>query len=390
MKTNIFHLAKVRFKRYTPSDLVVDVIVFLLASYFFTFIVLNVDTDIQSHNAVILSVQRGKTTLPAYFLYFLTMFAVGLFNGELWFLSMSSAMVLGLSTAAKLVVTRAFFIQTYQNILNDRNASNKTARLFSLLLLITFSVPTSTLYVGQLPPNVWHNSTMTFLMPFALATFWLSYKQLIEPKSSRVVNISVLCILGILAKPSFFLVFAIAYPLMLIRCFGFSRRLWQNLIPVLIGLATLAILYHATYVSNSSGQGVYIAVRPFYLWSLCSSNIPYSLVGAQLFPIIYFLLYPKDIVKHILLQYAVAAYFIALSIFILLVEVGRELDGNFAWQALIYSYILFLCVAILFAEKLERFGILNWKNAAILLAFLMHVVSGILYILYIIYFRRYS
>ena len=363
-----------------------DVIVFFFAAIFFGSLILSNISDLYLHIVYTEMMAKGELLPPPSFLYYLTVYTVVLFNANLGLLMASGAFILALSVTAKLIVTRLFFTEIYQDICKDSQAPAKVASFFSLLLIVAFSLPTDTPFLGQIPPNVWHNSTTIFLMPFALAAFWLSYRQLCEQKPNRITLLTLICVLSLLAKPSFFMVFVIAYPLMLLKRFGFKKQLWQNLIPVFIGFIVLVSMYYLIYFfnyGNVGGSKANVIFNPFYVWSAYSSNIPRSLLASLVFPATYLALYPKDIFKHILLQYSVVCYLIALSIFALLSESGpRMLHGNLCWQAIVFSYILFVCSSIFFAEKIEKYGMVSWRNIVIALAFLSHIVAGIFYIKY--------
>jgi hypothetical protein len=377
-------------KRYITH---LEVIVFFGSLLLFGAILfLQISTDIQRHAETIQRVANGSLLPPANFLYYLTVYAIARFNTETSFLYPSSILILSLSVTAKFTITRLSATQYYRDILSDNTTSDTPIILASLLLLVVFSLPTNSIYLGQIPPNVWHNSTTIFVMPFALSLFWLSYKQLAQPTTTGVVLVSILCVLNVLIKPSFFFVFALSYPFMLLRRYGFRRNLWPNLLPVVIGSFAAVAIYYLTYrlaygklYLGESG----ITIRPLSVWSHFSSNIALSLVFSLVFPIVYLGFYWKDLMKRALLQYAVVAYLISISIFALFSETGpREFHGNFFWQGVICSYILFLVTTVLFAEKVKTFGVRDWKNITILVAFLSHVMAGVVYLAVVFYTRN--
>jgi len=336
-------------------------------------------------------VVSGDILPPANFLYYLVVYMVALSSTGTSPLFVSSALVLSLSVAAKFRITREICVEYYRDVLGDNAASDVIVVVWSVLLLIVFSLPISTFYLGQIPPNVWHNSTTIFVMPFALSLFWLSYKQLVEPAPRRILFIGALCVLNVFIKPSFFFVFSLSYPLMLVRRFGLGRRMWRNLWPVVVGLIMLLVLYVLIYLLSFGSARVGesgIAIRPFSVWSRYSSNIPLSLVASFAFPITYLAFYWREVSKHLLLQYSLLGSLISICIFVMLSETGpREFHGNFGWQCIICNYILFLVTTVLFAEKVNTVGLRNWKNKTILAAFLLHVLAGFLYLARALYTR---
>jgi hypothetical protein len=180
---------------------------------------------------------------------------------------------------------------------------------------------------------------------------------------------------------------------MLMSRFASRRYLWHDLVPVIVGLIATGTMYYLIYelsFGNIYAGKVGIAIRPLHVWSHYSSNIALSLIVSLLFPIVYLGFYWKDLMKHALLQYAVVAYSISILIFALLSETGRrEFHGNFFWQSAICSYILFLVTTVLFAEKIKALGVRDWKNTTTLVAFISHVIAGVLYLAKCLYTKSY-
>jgi len=344
---------------------------------------LNIHTDIQAHVEIMQMVSRGEVQVPATFLYPLVVYMLAFFRTETVPLLIASAIILSLSVVSKFIISRLIFEQSAQ-VFEEGKFPGRIITTLSLLLLIAFSLPTKTVYLGQIPPNVWHNSTTIAVMPFALALFWFSFQQLVEPKDKRIITITILCIINILIKPSFFFVFCLIYPLMLLFHFRLNKKTWQNLVPIVTGSIVLVGLYILIYIfsfGNVHTEKAGIAFYPLRVWSNYSSNIPLSLLASLVFPLAYLGCYFQDFVKNSLLRYATMFYIGAVGIFALLAETGpREFDGNFFWQCVICSYILFLVLLICFAEKIQRFGILNWRNILVAIAFSSHVIAGIVYL----------
>jgi len=363
-----------------------EVVVFFVSLLIFGGILgLRVRTDIQNHAQFVKDVADGSLSPPANFLYYLVIYFFAAFTTNMHLLYGSSLLVLTLSVTAKFSITRVMSTQYYKSVRSFNAAVEALIYLACGLLLFAFSLPNGkTFYLGQIPPNVWHNSTTIFVMPFALGLFWLSFEQLVRPTTSRVVAIAVLCVANVLIKPSYFFVFVLSYPLMLLKQFGLGRELWRNLVPVVIGSVTTCVLYYLIYklsYGNIQGGEAGIAIRPLSVWSHFSSNILLSLILSLVFPLVYLGLYWTDLIKNMILQYAVLSYSIAVTLYSLLSETGpRELHGNFFWQCVICSYLLFAVTTALSVEKIELFGWHYWKNRLVILAFLSHVVAGAIYL----------
>ncbi len=378
---------------------------------FAAIIYLGVKTDIHVHADYIGRIAAGTMKPPANFLYFLTVYCTALFHTDSTWLYNASAVVLAAAVTAKFTITRNFITSCTGTIsAGDRQADRLITAVAAMLMLVV-NIPTGMLigghfYLGHITPTVWHNSTTIFLMPFALLLFWQSYEQILQPTDRRLLLITGLCILNILVKPSFFFVFCIAYPLLLLRHFGIGKRLWTNLIPVFAGAVVLLAEYVLIYTydfGNAYGERERITVNLFSIWSHWTSNIPLALAGSLVFPLAYLLLYGKELRNNLPLQYASGGYVIAVLIFSVFSESGpRQFSGNFYWQCVVAGYILFMVAAAGMTGKLLRGNhagsnglkdtILRAeeKSRALLICFLLHVISGVIFLGYLISLGRTS
>ena len=181
-----------------PRKIKNELFIFAISfSLFGAFLYLRIPTDIQAHVRKTQDVINGSTPPGADFLYYLTIYAVALFSTKKVLLGISSVVLLSLAITAKFEITKRFMAS---QIGIGNTSSGLFILLFSNLLLLAFSLPTSSIlkgqfYLGQTPPNVWHNSTTILLMPFALVLFWLSYEQIIKPEKRRIFLISIFCVL---------------------------------------------------------------------------------------------------------------------------------------------------------------------------------------------------
>lgn len=377
-------------KKYlTPLEVVVF---FPMLAIFGAILFYPVHTDIQEHVDFLQKVAAGVRLPPTNFLYYATVYLFALFSTDTTILYISSAFVLALAVTAKFSITRLICTTYYRDVLN-RPAEDMIIRLAPFLLLLVFCLPGDRFYVGQLPPNIWHNSTTIYLMPFALALFWLASKQLVEPTSRRNALMTLLCVFNVVIKGSFLVVFALSYPLMLLKRYGLGRMFFSNLIPVIVGVMVTGIAYYLIYelsYGNHHDVKAGIVVRPFWVWSHFSSNMPLSLFYSLAFPVVYLAFYRGDFIRHVVLQHAVVAYLIALFFFIVFSETGpREFHLNFIWQCIICGYFLFVFTAVLFADKIRHFGLGHWKNLILSAVFTAHVAAGVLYLAKLFYYRSF-
>ncbi len=380
-----------------------EFLVFVLSACFFGLLwILEIPTDIQPHAYYVRDVVRNRVPLPANFLYYLMVYFFSFAKVESWqHLCFASAVVLGFSVAAKFAITRRLLAweldgQSSFCPLAGGCRVYLFSLLFSLALLFTFSLPMRLFYtggyfyLGQIPPNVWHNSTTIFLMPFALLLFWCSYLQINDPSNmERVLVLSILSALNIFVKPSFIFAFVVVYPL-----YMFTKNLKRstvrlfmvNMTPVFLAGVLTVLMYLLIYSFSFGTINVVhvgksgVGIRPFLVWQRFSPNILLSVALSILFPAAYILLRPQER-REVLLRYAWALYAIAVLIFIIFDETGpRAFHGNFFWQTVVCSYTLFFSTCLRLGRDLQTTGWRDWKNLLLLLCLGTHVVSGMVYL----------
>lgn len=381
-----------------------EIFVFILFTCFFGLLWLqNVTTDIQPHAYYVRDAAIGKVPLPANFLYYLSVYIVSLGNVGVWQrLCFASAVVLGLSVTAKFALTRRLLAGaiTKSSLCmlpqKGRLSAGLLSLLFSLALLIVSSIPMRLFraggyfYLGQIPPNVWHNSTTIYLMPFALLLFHRSWLQISNPSDRKGLWLILLLVaLNVFAKPSFIFVFLAVYPLFMLRAAlrrANLRLFFLNMVPVAVaGLLTLgmylliyAFSFGTTNPLHVGRSGV--AIRPFMVWRSFSPDIPLSVLLSLVFPAAYVLLYPKESGEP-LMRYAWSLYIASVLIFILFAETGPRLShGNFFWQTVVCAYILFFVTCARFSQRLFASGVKQWKNRILVACLSAHVLSGMVYL----------
>lgn len=116
-----------------------------------------------------------------FLMYFLVNLFSG-FSGTTHSTKVALVLLLSISNTAKYLIVKKAFEQWFHH---------KQAVLASVALLLVFVVPIlyilvffgffptlkSEWYLGYYVPNVWHNSTILCMMPFAILTYLLSVKQ---------------------------------------------------------------------------------------------------------------------------------------------------------------------------------------------------------------------
>lgn len=354
----------------------------------------HVQTDITAHVDFIVRYATGVEPWTFNFLYYLAVYALAWGSTEPGALLTAALFLLALSVLAKYAVTRFVLDTELAERMPDgrRNHLHGLVIAGTLLLLLAHNLylrPWTNAYLGQFSPNVWHNSTTIFLMPFALLLFWSSCRFIERGETRTVANIMLIALLlavNAAIKPSFLLAFAAAWPLVLLWRYGFrSRHFWLGLAPLLLGGGLLAAQYIHLFLlhpSNAMGQTTSgVKIDFLHVWPLYSKNIPLSLLASFVFPLVVGLAYRPRLAVGAQWRWWYAALLQAVSVaqFAFLTEVGaRETHANFAWQGMISCYLWFLTsVAVVLEKELqERSGIRMWLAA---LALLAHVAAGIGY-----------
>jgi hypothetical protein len=401
---------KIANKKADALALKISAAVFIVFAIFYYLLILvrRVPTDIQLHSNAASHTFSGLGTLPPNILYFLVIYVGAGFSTSMHALFCSSIIVVSISIALKYVITT----RIYGQLNNSKEISHKELLFpaFALLLLLIVSnipyinpfIPENNFYIGSFSPNVWHNSTTLFLMPFVLLLFWYSYLTITQRDKDYMIHTLVLVILNVAIKPSFFLVYVIVFPLFLFAYEKFSKRFFWNIIPVVVGLVCIFLEYVVIYkitkrsvLSTGKGEVSTIAFAPFALWrsEISLRSAPLVLLSSYAFPILYFIFYFKEI-RDTLNLYVIAYCAIALLLFICIAETGeRASDGNFAWQVIICSYLLFMVVTFRVLQKIktirEQKKTEKIKIALLSLVFLIHVLAGLIWLGRIYHFKSY-
>lgn len=361
-----------------------------LAFYYALIFVFNTQTDIQLHTGRVMEIIMGLD-FPPNFLYFIVVYAVGLFQKDYQTLLFASLIVVSLSVAYKFFLTTRIFIQETEIERSlSKNQTLLIANVVGLVLATVFCIYlpkelnlTKYFYLGQIPPNVWHNSTVIFLMPFSLLLYWESYKLLTKFETKRFLFVVGLILLNILIKPSFFFCFIPVFPIIALFKFGFKKEFFLSMLPIIVGIILLVLQFVLIYWLGSYGKPgeSSIAFEPLTAWRIYTDNIFVSFLLSTLFPVLYLIFYSKRVINQPFLYYAYSLFAVAVVIMSLFVEKGpRESDGNFFWQAIVCNYILFFAVTIDLAKNLLQERKLNFKDIILAGVLALHLFSGWIYL----------
>jgi len=346
---------------------------------FMRIVLLSITSDILAHAWLTAEMAVGNLPWAGNFLYYMLIYVLNGYETYIYDLAFCGAIVLFVISTAKYVIIRGIFKELLPNI------TKLHINILSILLCIAFSFSTDgkNYYLGQIPPNIWHNSTTIFLMPFALLLFWTSYLQLTDYKARRNFYILLLIILNVIAKPSYLFVYSVVFPIASLAIHGIkSKKFWFNSMTVVFGMVLIYIQYLVIYNPTTTSGGIGIAM--FKVWQLFSNNILLSTLLSTLFPFTVLLLYFKEFKQDIFAKYSYLSFAISLLFFILLFEDNERFShGNFIWQSIVCSFFMFASAIVLMVRNQNNGNKLRFYISYFLL--LAHFISGIYYIYRILF-----
>jgi hypothetical protein len=328
------------------------------------------------------------------FLFFVTVLIFSFWSTSFKILLVSAIFVIALSIAFKFFITQKLLLSSLDNSITHvttKIASDYLAVILAFVLIVcsVINIPglefTKYFIVGQFPPNVWHNSTTIFLMPFAILLFYKSYELINEYSSKKALIVCLLILLNALAKPSFILCFAVAYPIVLFENYLLSKQFWIRITPLIFTFFILAAQYVVNFYfskqMNIPDEGG-IKIAPFNVWNKLSDNWAVSLLLSTVYPLVFLLFYFRNAFRDALYKYAFVLFIVATLIMIFLSETGaREFHGNFLWQGIICNFILFLATCMTHLKIIGSNQKLGTKDKLIFSVLFIHFLTGILYLI---------
>ncbi|AWI25077.1 hypothetical protein [Flavobacterium pallidum] len=378
-------------KFFSKNHGVFELILVVLLISIFNHLTYVVATDIQLHAQFIKSYTDGQMPFQVNFLYYFTVYALSFYSKDLILLLFVSIYVLAAISYLKYYVAKKII---HSEIGTIAKKPIIVSSLAAFLLLVCFSLPSilyldNIYYLANFPANIWHNSTIIFAMPFVILLFWNSLQQISDYKPTRTLVIILLIAVNIVIKPSFIFVYVVAYPLLNFLKYKFSRQFWINIIPVFVAFFFVILQYYYVFISaetvakQSSVKIDFFNVLAHWTgsthWYQILLIVVSTIISSYLFPIV-FLAKNRRLLKQDMVFFAVLCTVVGLLIFYALSETGeREFDGNFIWQTFMCSFLLFFVCIIQLLKSIFT-NPLGWRAHKIeIVAFLLHLISGIYY-----------
>ena len=147
------------------------------------------------------------------------------------------------------------------------------------------------LYAGKFSSTIWHNSTTIFVFPFCVWLFKESLDYLKKPQVFLWVELILISLIIILAKPSFLFAFLIVFPLVCFLKFRWSKWFFFTVFLSLIILIGIAIEQRLIYDHNPldklwyHGETSEIIIAPFKVWLVFAKRPFINIICSFLFVI---------------------------------------------------------------------------------------------------------
>ncbi|MGZ8944487.1 MAG: hypothetical protein ACXW1W_03565 [Methylococcaceae bacterium] len=339
---------------------------------------LNVVSDVPFHAGLIVKFSR-EHAFPAYTIWYRVVDVLTGFSGKYMYVASASILLLTLLVAAKYLITNYILSATYIDA--KITALISIALIFVMPVISYYSCANQSiciskfhLYLGNIAPNQWHNSTLIFAMPFNLLLFYFSVKNIQSEKVYSFLIMGILGVISILCKPNYALAFlpvlCITIFIINIKSQQYLRALIKCSLVAVPAILTLFYQWYFTYMQNDLfAPGAKTIFAPFFVWSSYSPNITRSLLLSVAFPLLVLLFYFKRIDFYVRLSWL--TFLVALFTMASFSEYPNWGAWNFVWGAIAANYILFLfSIGFLFTQPI------CWKAKLAYTVFGVHFLSG--------------
>lgn len=242
--------------------------------------------------------------------------------------------------------------------------------------------------IGYWPPNQWHNPTILFSKPLALALFPLGLAATVDRLGfswRRILVTALLVVASALTKPNFLIAFL---PTVGVAALMNQRRADWRLVFFGFGIPT-ALVFAPQFLLRYRLQtelGLSVGWAPLYVVGMYMPTDIVSLasrfVASVLFPLAATLLFLPAAIRDRFLLLAWGTFLVGTATGYLLTEHGGIAShGNFLWSGQLGAFLLFVVAAIFVvrvAARADRLssGLLG-RLALVALLLAWHVESGI-------------
>jgi len=376
----------------------IDVVsLFIFCIVIFSFLIKFVPTDIPLHLKHIERINNGDAEYPGNFAFYFIINLLSGFSGIWKVYNINTIILLSAATVIKYLLSKKIIISLNVNII-ELYSPNKIS-LITLSLFLCFAIPDpfsvfilKKFYLGRFVPIVWHNSTTIFLFPFAIFLFWKQLTTLYSSykvKNIDVVILNTLVIANAAIKPSFLFVYVPVTFLFLLKKYrsSFGKEFLLSLTPIITAVVIILLQKYlifemelGSFQEEDSGVAIGFPFKVLTKW-IPMWYIPISLFLSYLLPI-YAIISYKSILKYKPFLYSISLTIIGILLSAFVYESGpRMFHGNFMWQNVICTYLVFLSTISYLTPKVLDKNSRTPNDIIMMVLLLLHSLSGIMYLI---------
>ncbi|MDJ0364564.1 hypothetical protein QMK33_05320 [Hymenobacter sp. H14-R3] len=259
-------------------------------------------------------------------------------------------------------------------------------------LLFPLPVSTASWYVGLLPPNVYHNSTIITAMPFSIAAVVLGTQCLAAGGAvnwCKDLYLALVLATGAIFKPSYAFAFVPAYAVLFLLQSRLQvvqiMRLALAIVPVLLViLGQLMWTNHhpqdtlggASHVGFAFLAGWHTFVPDYSSWHVLGCAVSSFLV-----PIVAYGLRP-DWLRLPAHRLGLLSLLVGFGVFLFVYETGpRAMHGNFIWQVIAANHVLHWIILLATLSWIPVNISQRRKKMVLLTLLIIEVLCGVTYMI---------
>jgi hypothetical protein len=356
-------------------------------------------TDVQSHAAILHKACSGEGSVAANFGFYQLVHLASGFSCEFSRLLNTALVVVAVAWAGLgWVSSYAGRGLLQRGVLVAQPTAGAGAAMIGLLaavcscLLFPLPLSNEAWYLGTLPPNVYHNSTIISAMPFSVLAFAFGARQLSNNAPSGLADdllLSLVLVVGAIFKPSYAFAFLPAYAILfaLKHRFRLPQLLRLALVLLPVALVIAGQLAWTSHHPEDTLDGASRLAFGFpagwrtFVPTYSGGQVLACAVGSFLLPGVAYSLRP-DWLKRRVHQLALLSLLVGFGLFQTVYETGnRALHGNFVWQVVAANHVLHWLVVV---ETLAWVPVKvseERKRTALRCLIALEVVSGIAYLI---------
>jgi len=317
--------------------------------------------------------------LPAQFLFHLSVSLLAGLSSDMGRLTAAAQMILTCAVLAKLVLSSTLA----RDLLSSTGVALRPGALVAVLTASFFVAPLPNwwkfpeIYLGQISPTIWHSPTTVFLIPFAVAVFWVFIRST-QLSPSSALAMSVLLPLSALAKPNFALAFLPALGLLFL-----AGRISLRMLGVCVGATPIVLAWQAwgyQHQDLGSATAPSVSVEPLAIWRLFSANPAASVLLSFAFPLAVVAWRGRmRLGRAVLTVWLVTV--VALLEFAILGERGPlRTHANFLWGTVPATHLLFVVSICELLARVPATTTAERVHRSVCWTLLsLHVASGIIF-----------